>query len=136
MVLCKLLNANAYKKSTSQNKAGAFRESLSINKLQGKDFEEVEFTFYYANTVTFLHALKDLFKLEGISKVTGINAAQLGHLYKESRSRLLLRKRKFGKVLCAAYPKCRLSNSDEVALFSASIAASARIPFSLQCLQR
>jgi len=79
MVLCKLLNANVFKKSTSQNKAGAFRESLSINKLQGKDFEEVKFTFYYANTVTFLHALKDLFKLEGISKVTGINAAQLGH---------------------------------------------------------
>ena len=47
--------------------------------MQGKDFEEVKFTFYYANTVTFLHALKDLFKLEGISKVTGINAAQLGH---------------------------------------------------------
>ncbi len=45
----------------------------------GKDFEEVEFSFYYANTVTFLHALKDFFKLEGISKVTGINAAQLGH---------------------------------------------------------
>lgn len=45
----------------------------------GKEFEEVEFSFYYANTVTFLHALKELFKLEGISKVTGVNAAQLGH---------------------------------------------------------
>lgn len=45
----------------------------------GREFEEVEFTFVYANTVTFLHALKDLFKIEGISKITGVNAAQLGH---------------------------------------------------------
>lgn len=56
-----------------------YKEMKSFYLESGRNFEEVDFVFYYANTVTFLHALKDYFKLEGISKITGINPAQLGH---------------------------------------------------------
>lgn len=66
-------------KETIEDFNKGYEAMKEYHQQSGKDFEKVEFTFYYANTVTFLHALKDLFKLEGISKVTGINAAQLGH---------------------------------------------------------
>jgi hypothetical protein len=66
-------------KETIQDFYGGYEAMRALYEKEGIDFEEAEFTFYYEDAVAFLQEIKNVFKLEGISKITGINAAQLGH---------------------------------------------------------
>lgn len=58
---------------------GGYEAMRKIYIERGDVFEEAEFTFYYDNAVTFLHSIKDVFTMAGISRLTGINRKQLGH---------------------------------------------------------
>ena len=44
----------------------------------GKQFEEVEYSFYY-DTASFLEEYSKAFSLAGLERITGVSQAQLGH---------------------------------------------------------
>lgn len=66
-------------KETIDDFYGGYEALRKVYQERGEAFEEAAFTFYYEDAVTFLHSLKDVFTMAGISRITGINRKQLGH---------------------------------------------------------
>lgn len=56
----------------------AYREMREFYESIGKNFEEVEYEFYY-DTASFLQYFGKTFSLAGLEAITGVNQTQLGH---------------------------------------------------------
>lgn len=63
----------------------AYEEMREHYALEGKPFEEVEYSFYY-DIASFLAEYTKAFSLSGLERITGISQTQLGH-YLHGRSR-------------------------------------------------
>lgn len=57
---------------------GGYKDMKRLYAKQGKDFEEVDFSFKY-DMASFLSYYSKAFSLAGLSRITGINQGQLSH---------------------------------------------------------
>lgn len=57
---------------------GGYDDTRNYFKSEGKEFEEVEFSYKY-DFVSFLAYYTQVFSLAGLSRLTGINPQQLSH---------------------------------------------------------
>jgi len=63
----------------------AYAEMRTYYQQEGKEFEEIQLSFYY-DIASFLQEFVKAFSLAGLERITGVNQTQLGH-YLHGRSR-------------------------------------------------
>ena len=56
----------------------SYSDMKAVFLKEGKDFEEIEYVFYY-DVASFLQEYCKAFSLAGLERITGISQAQLGH---------------------------------------------------------
>lgn len=72
------IGTGATVEETIQDFKQAYAEMREYYKSIGKDFEEVECSFYY-DIPSFLQEFAFAFSLAGLERITGVNQKQLGH---------------------------------------------------------
>ena len=72
------IGTGATVEETIQDFKQAYSEMRDYYKSLGKDFEEVEYSFYY-DIPSFLQEFAFAFSLAGLERITGVNQKQLGH---------------------------------------------------------
>lgn len=70
-------NGNTVEEAIADFKT-AYEEMKQYYKSAGKEFEEVELSFYY-DIPSFLQEFAYAFTLAGLERITGVNQKQLGH---------------------------------------------------------